>query len=213
MSLLQSFMKSSNLYTNYVFHRILPFLPNEGDMHTIFFLYVVDEGNTISARYVPRLNVYQNRHFPKGPFAMSFEFLFYTLAILANKRHFCHFRQICHFRQNRHFAKGPFAISFEFLFILWRFWRLIAISAIFANACISGHISIFSEFQLCIGWGTENWKKISKMMHCFEVFWYSFSETTPMFFNLLKSDFILVRSLQNFHQWLTMNWSLSKCSF
>ena len=72
---------------------------------------------------------------------------------------------------------------------------------------------IFSEFQLCIGWGTENLKKIAKRMHCFEVFRYSFSETMPMFFNLLKSDFILVRSLQNFHRWLTMNWSLSKCSF
>ena len=49
------------------------------------------------------------------------------------------------FRQNSHFPKGPFAISFEFLFIVWRFWRLIAISAIFANACISGHISIYQE--------------------------------------------------------------------
>ena len=115
-------------------------------------------------------------HFPKGPFAISFEFLFtvwqlsaisaifakyaifaiiatfqraplpshlnfcllYSLAINC---HFCHFRQIRHFRQTRHLAKGPFAISFEFLFIVWRFWRLIAISAIFANACISGHIS------------------------------------------------------------------------
>ena len=28
------------------------------------------------------------------------------------------------------------------MFIVWRFWRLISISAIFANACISGHISI-----------------------------------------------------------------------
>ena len=35
-----------------------------------------------------------------------------------------------HFRQNPHFPKGPFAISFEFLFTVWRFWRLIAISAI-----------------------------------------------------------------------------------
>ena len=33
----------------------------------------------------------------------------------------------------------------EFLFIVWRFWRLIAISAIFANACISGHISKRSD--------------------------------------------------------------------
>ena len=34
-----------------------------------------------------------------------------------------------------------------------------------------------------------------------------------MFFNHLKSDFFLVRSLQTFHSWLTMNWSLSKCGF
>ena len=40
-----------------------------------------------------------------------------------------------------------------------------------------------------------------------------FWETTPMFFNHLKSDFIPVWSLQHFHQWLTMNWSLSKHSF
>ena len=40
-----------------------------------------------------------------------------------------------------------------------------------------------------------------------------FSKTISMFFNRIKSDFVLVRSLQNFHQWLTMNWSLSKCSF
>ena len=41
---------------------------------------------------------------------------------------------------------------------------------------------------------------------------YSFLETIPMFFNHVKSDFILVRSPQNFHQWLTMNWSVSKSS-
>ena len=30
------------------------------------------------------------------------------------------------------------------------------------------HVSrIFSEFQLCIGWGRENCKKILKRMHCF----------------------------------------------
>ena len=40
-----------------------------------------------------------------------------------------------------------------------------------------------------------------------------FSETIPMSFNHLKSDFILVRSLQKFHQWLALNWSLLKCSF
>ena len=88
-------------------------------MHTIFFLYVVDEGNTISARYVPRLNVYQNRHFPKG----------------------------------------PFAISFQFLFILWRFWRLIAVSAIFAKFAIFARIATFqraplpSHFNFCLYFG------------------------------------------------------------
>ena len=34
----------------------------------------------------------------------------------------------------------------------------------------------------------------------FKVFRYSFWETVPTLFNHLKSDFILVRSLQNFHQ-------------
>jgi len=33
-----------------------------------------------------------------------------------------------------------------------------------------------------------------------KVFRYSFSETIPIFFNRLKMDFILVRSLQNFRQ-------------
>ena len=27
--------------------------------------------------------------------------------------------------------------------------------------------NFFSQFQLCIGWGTEDWKKISKRMHFF----------------------------------------------
>ena len=31
------------------------------------------------------------------------------------------------------------------------------------------HVSkIFSDFQLCIGWGGQNCKKISKRMHCFK---------------------------------------------
>ena len=63
------------------------------------------------------------------------------MMLTATDFHFVSF----HFRQNRHFAKGPFAISFEFLFIVW---RLIAISAIFANACISGHISNFSGYEV-----------------------------------------------------------------
>ena len=55
------------------------------------------------------------------------------VSFLKNVSHYCFMRW--------DFPKGPFAISFEFLFIVWQFWRLIAISAIFANACISGHIS------------------------------------------------------------------------
>ena len=33
-------------------------------------------------------------------------------------------RHFCHFRQNCHFPKGHFANSFEILFTVWRFWRL-----------------------------------------------------------------------------------------
>ena len=33
-----------------------------------------------------------------------------------------------------------------------------------------------------------------------------------IFLNRLKSDFILVRSPQNFHHYLTLAWSLSKCN-
>ena len=40
-----------------------------------------------------------------------------------------------------------------------------------------------------------------------------FLETIPTKFNRFESHFILVQSLQNFHHWLTVNWSLSKCSF
>ena len=40
--------------------------------------------------------------------------------------------------------------------------------------------------------------KIS-FIHPFKVFRYSFSETIPMFFNRLKSDFILVRPPQHIH--------------
>ena len=75
----------------------------------------------------------QHRHFSKGPLCHLICISLYHLAILAVKRQFCHFHQICHFHQNRHFSKGPFAISFVFLFTVWRFWRLIANSTIFAN--------------------------------------------------------------------------------
>ena len=53
-----------------------------------------------------------------------------------------------HFRQNRHFPKGPFAISFAFLFIIWRFRRLIAISAIFAKYAIFANIATFQRVPL-----------------------------------------------------------------
>ena len=46
-----------------------------------------------------------------------------------------------------------------------------------------------------------------------KVFRKSFSETITIFFNRLKGGLILVRMLQNFHQWFTINWSLSKYSF
>ena len=39
-----------------------------------------------------------------------------------------------------------------------------------------------------------------RVINLFKVFRYSFSETRPMFFNRLKSDFVLVLSLQTFHQ-------------
>ena len=47
----------------------------------------------------------------------------------------------------------------------------------------------------------------------FKVFRYSFSEAIPIFFNRFKSDFILVWSLYNFHQWLNIDWNLSKRGF
>ena len=58
-----------------------------------------------------------------------------------------------HFRQNRHFPKGPFAISFAFLFIIWRFRRLIAISAkyaIFANIATFQRAPLPSHLNFCL---------------------------------------------------------------
>ena len=74
----------------------------------------------------------------------------YSLEILVIKRQFCHFRQIRHFRQNRHFPKGPFAISFVFLFTVCWFWRLIAISAIFAKYAIFTKIATFAKGPFAI---------------------------------------------------------------
>ena len=74
----------------------------------------------------------------------------YSLEILVIKRQFCHFRQIRHFRQNRHFPKGPFAISFVFLFTVCWFWRLTAISAIFAKYAIFANITTFPKGPFAI---------------------------------------------------------------
>ena len=120
-------------------------------MHTIFFFNMwLMKRYRISARHFR-----QNRHFSKGPFAISFAF-FYTLAILAINRHF---PQIRHFRRNCHFPKGPFAISFAFLFIIWRFRRLIPISVIFAKYAIFTKIATFqraplpSRLNFCLQFG------------------------------------------------------------
>ena len=88
--------------------------------------------------------------FQRAPLLSHFN---YCLLILAIKRQFCHFRQIRHFRQNRHFPKGPFAISFEFLFIVWRFWRLIAISAIFAEIATFQRAPLPSHLNFCLQFG------------------------------------------------------------
>ena len=79
--------------------------------------------------------------------------------ISAINRHFRHFCQIRHFRQYHHFPKGPFAIVFEFLFTVWRVWRLIAISAIFAKYAIFAKIATFqraplpSHLNFCLQFG------------------------------------------------------------
>ena len=98
----------------------------------------------------------QNRHFQKGPFAISFDILliiwrlFTTFAIFAKNaiitsfkrdplpyhlelcqqfatvRYFYQFLQIPHFRPNRHFQKRPFAISFDILLPIWRLFAIFA---------------------------------------------------------------------------------------
>ena len=40
----------------------------------------------------------------------------------------------------------------------------------------------------------------------FSLFWYGFSNSIPIFFIRLKSDFILIRSLWNLHHWLIWIW-------
>ena len=56
---------------------------------------------------------------------------------------------------------------------LLRFWGVFQFTQIQSlpsphKQCWTRVSRIFSEFQLCIGWGRENCKKISKRMHCFK---------------------------------------------
>ena len=82
----------------------------------------------------------------KGPLCHLICIFVYNLAISAINRHF---RQIRHFRQYRHFPKGPFAISFEFLFTVWRVWRLITISGIFAEIATFQRAPFPSHLNFC----------------------------------------------------------------
>ena len=122
-------------------------------MHSlyIFFYLWLMKRYRISARHFR-----QNRHFPKGPFAISFAFLFIIWRFRRLIAISAIFRQIRHFRQYRHFPKAPFAISFEFLFTVWRFRRLIAISAkyaIFANIAIFQRAPLPSHLNFCLQFG------------------------------------------------------------
>ena len=143
-------------------------------MHSIFFFYL-----WLMKRYrISACHFRQNPHFPKGPFAISFEFLFTVWRLSAISAIFAKYAifaeiptlqlsplpfhltfvysfailaincHFCHFRRNRHFPKGPFAISFEFLFTVWWFWRLITISAIFAKYAIFTEIATFQRAPL-----------------------------------------------------------------
>ena len=55
--------------------------------------------------------------------------------------------------------------------VRWIYYKLRQVlqSSMIITNCDSTRVSrIFSEFQLCIEWGKENCKKISKRMHCFK---------------------------------------------
>ena len=110
-------------------------------MHSIFFYMWLMKRYRISARHFR-----QNRHFSKGPIAISIAF-FHTLAILAINRHLI-VPKYAIFAKIATFSKGPFAISFAFLFIIWRFLRLIPISVIFANYAIFAKIATLQRAPL-----------------------------------------------------------------
>ena len=134
---------NSAIFAKYaIFAKIATFQRVPLPSHLNFCLQFGDFGNKAPfLSFSPNTPFSPKSPLSKGPLCHLIWIFVYSLAILAINCHFCHFRQIRHFHQNRHFPKGSFAISFEFLFTVWRFWRLSTISAIFANACISGHIS------------------------------------------------------------------------
>ena len=99
----------------------------------------------------------QNRHFPKGHFVNSFEFLF-TVWRFWRLSPFLPFLPNTPFSPKSPLSKGPlYHLIWIFVHSLAILWRLIAISAVFANACISGHISLHgfgqnfeqTNFYLC----------------------------------------------------------------
>ena len=139
--------------TNQVFHRVIAIsakirFKNEANMHSIFFLFVVDE--KIQNQCTP---FSPKSSFSKGPLCHLICIFIYNLVISAINRHFRHFRQY------RHFPKGPFAIVFEFLFTVWHVWRLIGISAIFAKYAVFAEIATLqrdplpSHLNFCLQFG------------------------------------------------------------
>ena len=72
--------------------------------------------------------------------------------------------------------------------------ELYCYSSIPKNSKMISSSEILPSFSTLFSSLPEQQYSLFKMFRC------SFSETIPMFFNRLKSDFILVRSPQNFHQ-------------
>ena len=135
--------------TNQVFHRVIAIsaktrFKNEANMHSLFFLFVVDEKiQNQCTPFSPKSSL------SKGPLCHLICIFVYNLAILTINCHFRRFRQIRHFCQYSHFPKGPFAIVFEFLFTVFRVWRLIAVSAIFAEIAVLQRASLSSHLNFC----------------------------------------------------------------
>ena len=97
--------------------------------------------------------------------------LYYDLSSEAWKKHFYRLENL---------TKLPFFfpplfqnIMDKSLGALLRFWGVFQFTQVQPlpsphKQCWTRVSRIFSEFQLCIGWGRENCKKISKRMHCFK---------------------------------------------